>query len=282
MMKLVNQQESLPLSNQNQFKVTSVVQAMRDSWNHLAIEDAMHHIASEKQNWIEEDFFGSGERDVTRYLDPVLSRLDFDPRDKKLLEIGCGLGRMSFNLSKRFGEVDALDISPEMIKRAIEYKEKLGVSNVHFHLGGGKDLAGFGKESFDFCFSYIVFQHIPNVDLIFDYVREIGRVLKPGGIFLFQVNGYLHFRLGGTTYLWCGICDTGRLRNWGIERRPFLRLGKLDLMGGVPIKRSAMLKVCESVGLKVEDLNGNYSQYAWYVGRKSHSTYGSDTQTAGE
>jgi SAM-dependent methyltransferase len=249
-----------------------VVVAMRDSWNEMANENAMHHIASDEQNWTEGDFFASGERDAARHLDPVLARLGFNPRDKKLLEIGCGVGRMSFNLAKRFGEVDALDISPEMIKRAIEYKEKFGAPNVHFHLGSGKDLSGFGKGQFDFCFSYIVFQHIPNVDLVFDYVREIGRVLKPGGMFLFQVNGYLHFRLGGSLFLWSGICDTGRLRKWGIKRRPFLRLGRLDLMRGVPIRPSAMLKVCESAGLDIMEVKGDHSQYLWYAGQKLHPT----------
>jgi SAM-dependent methyltransferase len=244
--------------------------AMRDTWNHLANENAMHHIASEQQNWTESDFFASGERDVARHLDPVLKRLHFNPQDKKLLEIGCGVGRMSFGLAKRFGEVDAIDISPEMIKRGIEYKEKFGARNVRFHLGSGKDLAGFGNKQFDFCFSYIVFQHIPSVDLIFDYVREIGRVLKPGGMFLFQVNGYLHFRLHGSRYLWCGMRNTGWLRKWGMERRPFLRLGRLDLMAGVPISRSAMLKVCQSVGLDTKEIIGAHSQYTWFAGQKDY------------
>ncbi len=270
MIEWVNQRTLRRRRNLDELETASAVVAMRNIWNHLANENAMHHIASEEQNWTESDFFAGGERDISRHVDPILARLGFNPQKKRLLEIGCGVGRMSFNLAKRFGEVDALDISPEMIKRAIEYKEKFGVRNVHFHLGSGKDLAGFGKERFDFCFSYIVFQHIPNVDLIFDYVREIGRVLKPGGVFLFQVNGYLHFRLGGNTYLWCGICNTGRLRKWGIQRRPFLRLGRLDLMAGVPIKRSAMLKVCQSVGLDTKEIIGAHSQYMWFAGQRTH------------
>jgi SAM-dependent methyltransferase len=273
-MRSIERHRSQAPRNLDEIQTSSVVVAMRDSWNHLALENAMHHIASGEQNWMEGDFFASGERDVARHLDPVLARFGFEPQNKKLLEIGCGVGRMSFNLSKRFGELHALDISPEMIKRANEYKEKFGASNVHFHLGSGQDLSGFGKEEFDFCFSYIVFQHIPNVDLIFQYIREIGRVLKPGGMFLFQVNGYPHFRLGGTTYLWCGICDTAWLRKWGILRRPFLRLGRLDLMRGVPVKRSAILRVCASAGLDVEDTKGEHSQYVWYAGRKLRSIPG--------
>lgn len=253
----------------DKFQVAPEVVPMRDTWNYLAHENAMHYIASEEQNWTESDFFASGERDTARHLDPILARFGFNPENKKLLEIGCGVGRMSFNLAKRFGKVDAVDISPEMIKRAIKYKEKFGVRNVHFHLGSGKDLARFREEQFDFCFSYIVFQHIPSVDLIFDYVQEIGRVLKPAGGFLFQVNGYPHIRLTASIYLIAGVRDTGRLRKYGIEKRPFVRLGRLDSMNGAPIRPSAMLDECQSAGLTTKEIIGAYSQYMWFAGQKT-------------
>lgn len=242
---------------------------MREAWNQMADENAMHHIASEERNWTLSDFFASGERDVTRYLDPVLARLGFNPQGKRALEIGCGVGRMTFSLAKRFSEVDALDISPEMIRRAKEYKQQFGIGNAHFHLGSGKDLAGFGAEHFDFCFSYIVFQHIPSVDLIFNYVREIGRVLIPGGTFLFQVNGYPYLRLTKSIYLVAGIRDAGRLRRYGIEKRPFIRVGRLDLMNGVPIRSRTMLDQCRSAGLIAKEIIGVHSQYMWLAGEKS-------------
>jgi ubiquinone/menaquinone biosynthesis C-methylase UbiE len=270
MVEWVKQQGSQGPRYLDELEIASAVTAMRDTWNYLANENAMHHIASREQNWTENNFFDSGERDTAKYLDPVLARLGFNPQDKKLLEIGCGVGRMSFSLARRFGEVDSLDISPEMIKRAIEYKEKFGVRNVHFHLGCGKDLAGFGEEQFDFCFSYIVFQHIPSVDLIFDYVREIGRVLKPAGGFLVQVNGYPHIRLTKSLYLVAGVRDTGRLRKYGIGKRPFVRLGRLDLMNGIPIRPSAMLDVCRSAGLTTKEIIGAHSQYMWFAGQKTH------------
>jgi len=254
----------------DELETTFGIGSMRDNWNNLASENAMHHIASEETNWEERDFFASGERDITRHLDPVLERLHFSLQGKKLLEIGCGVGRLSFNLAKRFPEVDALDISPEMIKRAIEYQERFCVSNVRFHIGSGKDLAGFGNDEFDFCFSYIVFQHIPSVNLIFDYVREIGRVLKPGGMFLFQVNGFRHLRLPGSRYVMLGMRDAGRLRKWGIWRRPFLRIGRLDFVSGAPVKRLAMLRVCESARLDIKEIIGDHSQYLWFAGQKMY------------
>ena len=42
---------------------------------------------------------------------------------------------------------------------------------------------------FDFAFSTIVFQHIPSREIIENYVREVGRLLRPGALFKFQVQG---------------------------------------------------------------------------------------------
>jgi len=43
--------------------------------------------------------------------------------------------------------------------------------------------------SFDFAFSMIVFQHIPSHAIIENYIREVHRVLTPGALFKFEVQG---------------------------------------------------------------------------------------------
>ena len=47
----------------------------------------------------------------------------------------------------------------------------------------------FSDGSFDFVYSFIVFQHIPDRDVVLRYLREAGRVLKPGGILRCQLRG---------------------------------------------------------------------------------------------
>jgi hypothetical protein len=47
----------------------------------------------------------------------------------------------------------------------------------------------FPDDKFDFVYSYAVFQHIPSRDIVFGYLRDAFRVLKPGGIVRCQVNG---------------------------------------------------------------------------------------------
>ena len=50
-------------------------------------------------------------------------------------------------------------------------------------------LAVVGDRVFDFAFSTIVFQHIPSYEVIESYVREVHRLLRPGALFKFQVQG---------------------------------------------------------------------------------------------
>ena len=53
----------------------------------------------------------------------------------------------------------------------------------------GKDLTVVAEIPFDFAFSSIVFQHIPSREIIENYVREVHRLLRPGALFKFQVQG---------------------------------------------------------------------------------------------
>lgn len=246
---------------------------MRHEWDERARNNALYYIASERESWQESDFLESGERDVCRLVDPVLESLAFDPRDKSILEIGCGVGRMSFALARRFRSVVAVDISGEMIHRARQLQLRLGIPNVHFALSSGKDLGVLGDRSVDFCLSYIVFQHIPDFAVLQQYITEISRVLKQGAHFLFQVNGYSHIRFPSSVYLFWGIRGTGRLRKYGIKKRPFLYLGKLNTWDGVPVKQENVLRACEDAQLAVTNVTGIGTQYMWFLGRR-HSTSG--------
>ena len=90
-------------------------------------------------------------------------------------------------LARIFGHVTALDVSKEMIDRARVNLADL--HNVTLILGDGASLSAVPDESHDFAFSFIVFQHIPSTEVIASYCREVRRVLRPGSLFKFQVNG---------------------------------------------------------------------------------------------
>jgi SAM-dependent methyltransferase len=239
---------------------------MRQEWDHRSRKNAYRYIGSVRD---EEEFFLSGERDVRDLVDPYLSDAQFVPRDKRMLELGCGVGRMTFPLANRFGTVEAIDISGEMIQRANELQARLGIANVRFQLGNGKDLRPYPDESMDFAFSFIVFQHIPEISIILNYVREIGRVLKKGGLFRFQVNGYRRLNLPlGYCLMW-GTSATRQLRKWNIQTRPHLRFGKLNSWRGVPIRVSEVQDTCAASGLSITQIVGIDSLSMWVNGRKT-------------
>ena len=106
--------------------------------------------------------------------------------DETLLEIGCGVGRLTRVLAKRARKVIALDISAEMLRRAVEANRHL--DNVDWRQGDGTSLVGVADASVDAVISLVVFQHIPDPTVTLAYVREMGRVLKPGGWTAFQVS----------------------------------------------------------------------------------------------
>jgi SAM-dependent methyltransferase len=71
---------------------------------------------------------------------------------------------------------------------ALAREHNAGLGNVTWLEGDGATLAGVEDASADGCLSIVVFQHLPDPELTYGYVREMGRVLRPGGWAAFQVS----------------------------------------------------------------------------------------------
>jgi len=160
---------------------------MQRDWDERARKDAFFYIASWRSDWDEKSFFESGEHDYRKFVEPVLLQAGFEPAGKTMLEVGCGAGRMTRSFAQRFKTVLAFDLSPEMQRRGQLLLQ--GFENVRWVLGDGTSLTAIETHSMDFAFSYLVLQHFPTQRLVLDAIREMLRVLKPGGLFLFQFNG---------------------------------------------------------------------------------------------
>jgi len=162
---------------------------MRDDWDDRARSGAMYMIATGSGAGTAEEFFASGEENVREQILTDMENIcrGTAPADMRIVEIGCGAGRLTRALSAIFGEVHGVDVSPEMIRLARE--NLAGRPNVHLYVNNGAELSALPDASFHFAFSYIVFQHIPEREVIESYVREAHRVLVPGGLFKFQVEG---------------------------------------------------------------------------------------------
>ena len=163
---------------------------MRTDWDARARENARFYIATGKTDWTDQEFFASGEQTIA---DDILTDMGNicqgkDPQAMRVLEIGCGAGRLTRALATLFGEVHAVDVSGEMIDRArVALADR---PHAHGYQNNGCDLTGVPDLTFDFAYSNIVFQHIPSSEVIESYVREVHRLLRPGALFKFQVQGY--------------------------------------------------------------------------------------------
>jgi len=162
---------------------------MQREWDERARENARFYVNTAQENWKDEDFFESGRKTVQEEIltDMINICQGKDPKQMTVLEIGCGVGRVTRALGEVFGEVHGVDVSGEMIRQAKE--SAAGISNIHFHQNNGKDLTVIGDVPFDFAFTSIVFQHIPSREVIESYVSEVSRLLRPGRLFKFQVQG---------------------------------------------------------------------------------------------
>jgi ubiquinone/menaquinone biosynthesis C-methylase UbiE len=207
---------------------------MERDWDSRAREAPEYYIASGRREWQKDEFFQGGAINVENEIlaDAELIRRGKELGRMRVLEIGCGAGRMTRALAARFGEVHAVDISAEMIALA---KQNLSdLKNVVLYKNNGRDLAELPDECCDFAFSFIVFQHIPNRGVIESYVREVYRCLEPGSIFKFQVQG-----------------DTG------------IESAQHDTWVGAPMSLADAQALAERCGFELIRSSGQGTQYFW-------------------
>ena len=165
------------------------LQKMQRDWDDRARQNARYYVNTARENWSDEEFFESGENTVREEILTDMGNIcqGKPPADMRVLEIGCGAGRVTRALAKLFGEVHAVDVSGEMVRLATQ--ALAAFPNAFVYQNNGKDLSVVPDLQFDFAFSSIVFQHIPSREIIENYVREVGRLLQPGALFKFQVQG---------------------------------------------------------------------------------------------
>jgi ubiquinone/menaquinone biosynthesis C-methylase UbiE len=139
---------------------------------------------------------------------------------RKALELGCGTGFFLLNL-KQAGVLDeghVTDISPGMVEVAQRNAKNLGFE-VEGRVADAESIP-YGDEEFDLVVGHAVLHHIPDVQLA---LREVMRVLKPGGRFVFageptRYGDVVARRLSRLTW-WATtrVTKLGPLREW---RRP--------------------------------------------------------------
>jgi len=252
-----------------------VAEAMRTEWDARAGKNAFYYIASWQKDWNISDFLKSGEEDYARLVMPVLNQFGFSPEGKTILELGCGAGRMARCFAKHFGRVLAFDVSHQMLSRAQELLPE--IKNVSFFLCNGLDLLPTPDESVDFVFTYLVLQHLPTEKLVLSYVREMLRVLRPGGLCLFQFNSMKRPTMNWKGHLAWGAIDALwdlRLRSLSRVIAKRLRLDA-EMAGktwhGVAVPSFRVVETIRASGGAMLEVRGDDSPMAWCCAQKTNS-----------
>jgi ubiquinone/menaquinone biosynthesis C-methylase UbiE len=216
---------------------SDVSSRMREDWNARAREDAGYYVAFGARDQDDAAFFATATETVNS-LETELRRVPAKQRTQwKALEIGCGPGRLLRPMSRHFAQIYGVDVSDEMVALA---KEKLrDIPNAHPQVCNGAQLTGFADESIDFIYSYAVFQHIPSREVVLEYLGEVQRVLKPGGLARLQLNGLPR-----------GLDD--QYTTWS----------------GARFSESEILEFAQLRDLQVLALEGASTQYMWTTWRK--------------
>ncbi len=234
---------------------------LRDRWDRRAQENPMHYIAADRNDWSEAEFLASGEQMIAEHVDPILPLLPKPAVECVTLEIGCGLGRLARSMADRFFQVNAIDISPQMIDQAKEFSPPVP-SNITFQVCDGTGLIPVPTKNIDFVFSFIVFQHIPRISIIRTYFSEMNRVLVPGGIALVQINTHLRrFR----ERLHFGIVPSNKVPL--IKRKIKLKLDPHSAMG-IVLKPALCQQLARKNAFQIVAITGSGTQYTWLTLRK--------------
>ncbi|HEY9204693.1 MAG TPA: methyltransferase domain-containing protein [Candidatus Methanoperedens sp.] len=160
---------------------------LQKNWNEFGKKDPLWAILTspgKKGNkWEIDEFFRTGRQEIEAVMRYATS-FGTGFQNRKALDFGCGVGRLTQALAIYYDEVKGIDIAPSMIELANKYN-KFG-EKCHYILNESSDLKLFENNSFDFIYSNIVLQHM-KPEYSKNYIKEFLRILVPGGIAIFQI-----------------------------------------------------------------------------------------------
>jgi ubiquinone/menaquinone biosynthesis C-methylase UbiE len=170
-------------------------------------EDWSSHEAAVIRTMTEYDMVESPDEPyyARQYLHWILPEIGarFPDRRVEVLDLGCGQGRLTLPISRWCdpggGRVTAVDLTASAVEKARAHASEAGLSNVTFHVGDVLTFTrGLGDASVDVAMLIEVTFFLPTYR---EVVREMARVLRPGGI-LFAAFRSQYYNLLQTVWSW--------------------------------------------------------------------------------
>jgi SAM-dependent methyltransferase len=163
------------------------LKVLKNSWESLAERDALFAILTDSRRaggkWNVAEFMATGEAETKTVLQHLDSIRCIPNYTGAAMDFGCGVGRVTQALARRFASCVGVDISPQMIQKA----ESLNQYAHCRYVTNSEEQLPFADASFSFIYSNIVLQHVPR-RFATAYLREFVRLLIPGGILIFGVQ----------------------------------------------------------------------------------------------
>jgi len=176
------EQKSLPEN-----RSVSDLEKLRETWESLAERDALSAILTDESmgggKWDVAEFFATGEAEIDTVLSHLKTLEVLPDFQGAALDFGCGVGRLTQAIARRFQSTVGVDISAEMIRKA----ETLNQNPRCLYLANTSATLPFGEGEFAFIYCNIVLQHIPR-RYATNYLREFARVLANRGVLVFGVQ----------------------------------------------------------------------------------------------
>src|ERR1035437_7723924 len=161
--------------------------SLRNDWETLAKEDALHAILTDETKvggrWNVAEFMATGIAEIEMVMQYLAGLGRVPDWNGTALDFGCGVGRLTQALGRHFVSCVGVDISQRMVEKAASMNQ---MANCQYLANSGAKLP-FPDATFAFIYSNIVLQHIPR-RFAKEYLREFVRVLAPGGVLVFGVQ----------------------------------------------------------------------------------------------
>ena len=104
------------------------------------------------------------------------------PQPGRLLDIGTGAGHTAFAFAPHIAQVEALDLTQEMLEQVERGARERGLTNIRCQRGDAEALP-YPDDSFEIATSRLCAHHFHDVR---KFVAEVARILRPGGTFLLE------------------------------------------------------------------------------------------------
>jgi SAM-dependent methyltransferase len=160
---------------------------LKNAWEGLASRDALSAILTDDSKaggkWDLAEFMATGDAEIETVMNHLAAIGHPPDFSGAALDFGCGVGRLTQALARRFASCVGVDISEQMVQQADSLNQ---YSNCRYVASSAARLP-FDDASFAFLYSNIVLQHVPRA-LAKNYLREFVRVLVPGGVLVFGVQ----------------------------------------------------------------------------------------------